>query len=53
MLIGGDPWYNVIFSHGNNEYLSDFDYYASKVLSGIDFRAKNIDVIRKFRKKFN
>ena len=34
----------------NNEFLSDFDYYASRVISGIDFRAKNYDAIENLEK---
>ena len=29
----------------DTQYFSDFDYYASKVTSGVDFRAKNFDSI--------
>ena len=38
-VVGGDPWYNISV-HGNNEFLSKSDYVVSKVLTGIDFRAK-------------
>jgi len=41
-ILGGDPWYNASVK-GNNEYLSDSDYIATKILTGIDFRAKNIE----------
>ncbi len=41
-VLGGDPWYNASV-HGNNEYLSEGVYIASKALSGIDFRANNIE----------
>ena len=41
-VMGGDPWYNVS-AHGNNEYLSQDIYMISKALSGIDFRANNIE----------
>merc|ERR1711935_463507 len=41
-ILGGDPWYNAS-ANGNNHYLSESDYMVTKVLSGIDFRAKNID----------
>ena len=41
-IFGGDPWYNASV-HGNNEYLSESLYIASKALSGIDFRANNIE----------
>ena len=43
-LTGGDAWYNVTVSN-DTQYFSDFDYYASRVTSGIDFRAKNYDAI--------
>jgi phospholipid-binding lipoprotein MlaA len=48
-VMGGDPWYNVS-SHGNNEYLSKSDYMTSKALTGIDFRAKNIQSIDNLQK---
>jgi len=41
-IMGGDPWYNASIN-GNNEYLSDSTYVVSKVMTGIDFRAKNIE----------
>ena len=41
-VMGGDPWYNASAS-GNNEYLSDSTYTATRILAGINFRAKNID----------
>ena len=41
-IMGGDPWYNASMN-GNNEYLSESTYLASRVLGGIDFRAKNIE----------
>ena len=41
-VFGGDPWYNASV-HGNNEYLSESLYITSKALSGIDFRANNIE----------
>lgn len=43
-FIGGDAWYNVTVNN-DTQYFSDFDYYASKVSSGVDFRAKNYDSI--------
>jgi len=43
-LLGGDPYYNVS-THGNNEYLNDSLYMKTKVLSGVDFRAKNLESI--------
>jgi phospholipid-binding lipoprotein MlaA len=41
---GGDAWYNVTVRN-DTQYFSDFDYYASKVTAGVDFRAKNYDSI--------
>ena len=41
-VMGGDPWYNASV-HGNNEFLSEGLYIASKAISGIDFRANNIE----------
>jgi phospholipid-binding lipoprotein MlaA len=43
-FVGGDAWYNVTVKN-DTQYFSDFDYYASRVTSGIDFRAKNYDSI--------
>jgi len=48
-ILGGDPYYNAS-THGNNEYLSKSDYVATKVLTGVDFRAKNIDSIENLEK---
>ena len=43
-LVGGDAWYNVTVAN-DTEHFTDFDYYASRVTSGINFRAKNYDAI--------
>ena len=48
-IFGGDPWYNASIN-GNNEFLSKSEYAATKVLTGIDFRAKNIDSIDNLEK---
>ena len=48
-LLGGDPYYNVS-THGNNEYLNDSLYMKTKVMSGIDFRAKNLESIDNLEK---
>ena len=48
-VLGGDPWYNASIN-GNNEYLSKSDFLTVKVLSGIDFRAKNIDSFENLEK---
>ena len=36
-FVGGDAWYNVTVAN-DTHYFRDFDYYASKVTSGVDFR---------------
>ena len=48
-VMGGDPWYNASIN-GNNEYLSESVFMASKVLSGIEFRANNIDSFENLEK---
>ena len=48
-VLGGDPWYNAS-THGNNEFLSERLYLTSKALSGIDFRADNIESFENLEK---
>ena len=48
-VMGGDPWYNAS-AQGNNEYLSKQIYLTSKALSGIDFRADNIESMENIEK---
>ena len=48
-IMGGDPWYNASVN-GNNEYLSESTYAASRVMAGIDFRAKNIESLDNLEK---
>ena len=48
-VMGGDPFYNIS-AHGNNEYLNKSDYMLSKALTGVDFRAKNIESIENLEK---
>jgi len=48
-VLGGDPWYNAS-THGNNQFLSKSDYVVVKTLTGIDFRAKNIDSFNNLEK---
>ena len=43
-VVGGDPWYNASVA-GNNEFLTEKVFMSSKVLGGVDSRAKNIDLI--------
>ena len=48
-VLGGDPWYNMS-AHGNNQFLSEQLYLTSKALSGIDFRADNIESFENLEK---
>ena len=48
-VLGGDPYYNVS-THGNNEYLTDEIFMTTKVISGVDFRAKNLESIDNLEK---
>ena len=41
-IFGGDAWYNVTVVN-DTRHFSERDYYASRLMSGIDFRAKNIE----------
>ena len=47
--MGGDPWYNASV-HWNNEFLSEGLYITSKALSGIDFRANNLESLDNLEK---
>ena len=48
-FVGGDAWYNVTVNN-DTHYFTDFDYYASRVTAGVDFRAKNYDAIENLEK---
>ena len=39
---GGDAWYNVTISN-NTKYFENSDYYYSRLTTGVDFRAKNLE----------
>jgi len=41
-VVGGDAWYNVTVAN-DTQYFNEADYYFSRVLSGVDFRAKNLE----------
>ena len=47
--MGGDPWYNASV-HGNNEFLNESVFVTSKALSGIQFRANNIESLDNLEK---
>ncbi len=40
----------IVIYLNDTQYFSDFDYYASKVSAGVDFRAKNYDGIENLEK---
>ena len=48
-VLGGDPYYNMSV-HGNNQYLDQELYMRTKIISGIDFRAKNLETIDNLEK---
>ena len=48
-VLGGDPYYNLSV-HGNNQYLDKDIYMTTKIVSGIDFRAKNLETIDNLEK---
>jgi phospholipid-binding lipoprotein MlaA len=48
-VVGGDPWYNVTVAN-NTQNFSDFDYWSTRVTTGIDFRAKNIESFENLEK---
>ena len=48
-VLGGDPYYSIS-THANNEYLDKSDYMLTKVLTGVDFRAKNIESFENLEK---
>ncbi len=41
-LTGGDAWYNVTVAN-DTEHFENSDYYYSRLTTGIDFRAKNLE----------
>ena len=48
-FVGGDAWYNISVNR-DTQHFSDFDYYSSKVMAGVNFRAKNYDSIENLEK---
>jgi len=48
-VVGGDPWYNITVRN-DTHYFADFDYYSSRVGSGVDFRAKNLESLENLEK---
>ena len=48
-ILGGDPYYNAS-TNGNNEFLTTSQFATTKILTGIDFRAKNLETIDNLEK---
>ena len=48
-LLGADAWYNITIAN-DTQYFSDFDYWATRAGTGINFRAKNIDSLENLEK---
>ena len=48
-FLGGDAWYNITVKN-ETQHVSEFDYWASRATSGVDFRAKNYDAIDNLQK---
>ena len=48
-VLGGDAWYNVTVAN-DTQYFNEADYYISRVTSGIDFRAKNLESFNSLEK---
>jgi phospholipid-binding lipoprotein MlaA len=48
-VMGGDPYYNLSVN-GNNEFLDGKLYATTKVISAVDFRAKNIETLDNLEK---
>ena len=41
-VMGGDAWYNITVAN-DTQYFDEADYYLSRVMTGVDFRAKNLE----------
>ena len=41
-LLGGDAWYNITVKN-DTSHVTDFDYYATRGATALNFRAKNIE----------
>ena len=48
-ILGGDAWYNVTVKN-DTQHFEDMHYYTSRVMAGIDFRAKNYNEIENLNK---
>ena len=50
---GGDAWHNITVRDDDTQYVNEFDYWVSKAMSGVDFRAKNLEAFDAMEKKFS
>ena len=41
-IVGGDAWFNITVKN-NTQHFEDSDYIFSRLMNGVDFRAKNIE----------
>ena len=48
-FVGGDAWYNVTVRN-DTQHFEDAHYYTSKVMAGVDFRAKNYNEVDNLEK---
>jgi phospholipid-binding lipoprotein MlaA len=48
-VLGGDPWYNASVK-GNNEFLTDTQFYQTKIANGINFRSNNMEALENLEK---
>ena len=48
-MSGGDAWYNITVKN-NTTYVKESDYYYSKAMQGVDFRAKNLEAFDSLEK---
>ena len=48
-VIGGDAWYNVTIAN-DTKHFTERDYYATRIITGIDFRAKNLEAFDNLEK---
>ena len=48
-VMGGDAWYNISVAN-DTQHFSNSDYWTSRVGTGINFRAKNIDSFNNLEK---
>ena len=47
-VTGGDAWYNVTVAN-DTQYFNEADYYLTRLLSGVDFRAKNLESLNSLK----